>query len=298
MSTNAWSDRSGTTVRLHDGRVLGYAEYGDPAGKAVFHFHGSASSRIEHPADEAILTRLGIRFISTDRPGHGRSDPQPGRRLLDWPDDIRELADHLGVARFHVSGLSAGGPYALACAHQLPESVLAGAAIDCGAPADGLNSGEGLTLQLRLFRFAAQRLPAMLHLFRRQAYSAVKDGFDGKSLLAASPATEQELLGMPQNLEMLLASIREGYRQGWRGVAHDDIVVHRPWGFRIEDIRVPIDIWHGGQDQVFPLEHAQYLRQRIPNSRLSVWPGQGHLAVLGHWSEVLTALVGEEDHAS
>lgn len=296
MSTTSSSATSGSTTRLRDGRLLGYAEYGDPAGKAIFHFHGSASSRMEHPADEAILTQLGIRFISTDRPGHGLSDPQPGRNVMAWPDDIRQLADHLGVARFYITGLSAGGTYALACAHQLPQRVLAGAVIDGGAPPDGLTSGQGLTFQLRLFRFAAQRLPAVLHLFRRQAYLAMKDGFDASSLLAAFPPAERQLLEIPQNLDMLLAAIREGYRQGWQGIALDDIIIHRPWGFRIEDISVRMDIWHGGRDNAIPLQHGQYLHQRIPHSRLTVWPGQGHVAVLAHWGEVLAALVEGEGH--
>jgi pimeloyl-ACP methyl ester carboxylesterase len=75
------------TVTLKDGRNLGFAEYGDTAGKAVFHFNGSGGSRLEYPADQSILTDLGIRFIATDRPGNGLSDPQPDRQLLDWLDD-------------------------------------------------------------------------------------------------------------------------------------------------------------------------------------------------------------------
>ncbi len=85
------------TVKLGDGRVLEYAEYGDANGKAVFHFHGSGGSRLEHPLDLSILTKIGIRFISTDRPGHGISDPQPNRNLLDWAAAISELATKLGI---------------------------------------------------------------------------------------------------------------------------------------------------------------------------------------------------------
>jgi pimeloyl-ACP methyl ester carboxylesterase len=81
-------DNMNQTATLKDGRNLGFAEYGDPAGKVVFHFNGSGGSHLEHPANQSILTDLGIRFIATDRPGHGLSDPQPDRQLLDWPDDI------------------------------------------------------------------------------------------------------------------------------------------------------------------------------------------------------------------
>ena len=108
------TDKSSETIVLKDGRKLAYAEWGDPAGKPVFHFHGSSGSRLERPPDEKVLT--GIRLITIDRPGHGLSDFKPGYRLLDWPDDVTALADHLGINKFAVEGWSFGGPYAIACA--------------------------------------------------------------------------------------------------------------------------------------------------------------------------------------
>ena len=102
-------DPENQTLILKDGRTFGYAEYGVSTGSPVFHFHGSGSSRLEKPASENILIRLDIRFISVDRPGHGLSDYQPERRLMDWPKDIMQLADHLGLEKFYVSGHSAGG---------------------------------------------------------------------------------------------------------------------------------------------------------------------------------------------
>ena len=62
-------DRINRTITLRDGRKLGYAEYGDPGGKAVFHFNGSGYSRLEHPVDESILSDLGVRSLTTDQPG-------------------------------------------------------------------------------------------------------------------------------------------------------------------------------------------------------------------------------------
>ena len=140
------TDTAGQTIVLRDERRLGFAEYGDVSGTAVFHFNGSGGSRLEHPSDLSILTDLGIRLISTDRPGHGVSDPQPGRRLLDWPDDIGQLADHLAIANFHVLGWSAGGPHALACAYRLPDRVSSGALISGLAPPDRPKPYEGLPI--------------------------------------------------------------------------------------------------------------------------------------------------------
>jgi len=77
-----------------------------------------------------------VRLISTDRLGQGISDLQPDRQLLDWPNDISQLADHLGIDTFYIEGWSGGGSHVLAYAYHLPERVLAGARISDLAPLD------------------------------------------------------------------------------------------------------------------------------------------------------------------
>jgi pimeloyl-ACP methyl ester carboxylesterase len=91
------------------------------------HFHGAGSSRLEHPIENAASLTAGVRVLVVDRPGHGLSSFQKQRTLLGWANDIKELADQLGLEQFAVTGWSAGGPYALACAYALPERVKAGA---------------------------------------------------------------------------------------------------------------------------------------------------------------------------
>jgi pimeloyl-ACP methyl ester carboxylesterase len=118
-------------LRLADGRTLGYAAYGSPRGPAVLHFHAAGSSRLEHPVAHTAVTLPAVRLLVVDRPGHGLSSFQPRRTLLDWAVDVKQLADHLGLEQFSVTGWSAGGPYALACAFALPERVKA-AALLCG----------------------------------------------------------------------------------------------------------------------------------------------------------------------
>src|SRR5512141_2763064 len=60
--------------RLSGGRLLGYAEYGDPAGAPVFYFHGWPSSRLEGRAAHAPALNLGLRLVAPERPGYGLSD--------------------------------------------------------------------------------------------------------------------------------------------------------------------------------------------------------------------------------
>ncbi|MBW2547908.1 MAG: hypothetical protein DRH23_06320 [Deltaproteobacteria bacterium] len=113
------------TLHLRDGRKLAYAEYGDPHGYPVMLFHGNPSSRLSWGLIPDSPFRPHLRLIAPDRPGFGRSDFQPGRRLLDWPDDVSELAEALGLNRFAVLGVSGGGPATLACAWRIPERLTA-----------------------------------------------------------------------------------------------------------------------------------------------------------------------------
>lgn len=286
-------DHMSRTIVLRDGRTLGYAEYGDLAGKAVFHFNGSGGSRLERPTNESILTDLEIRFISTDRPGHGLSDLQPDRKLLDWADDISQLADHLGIERFYVMGWSAGGPHALACAYKMPDRVLAGAIVSGLAPPDRPNAYKGLPFPNRILMFVARRIPKLVYLARRMMFSMLKGNPKDivKKLASSLPPEDRKLVEVPENEKMLIADIQEGYRQGWKGTAQDDIVINNPWGFRLDDIGVRIDIWQGDVDKNVPLNQGQYQKEMIPNNRYTVLPGQAHLYLLAQWRKVLAALV-------
>ncbi len=287
------TDRASQTIVLKDERRLGYAEYGDASGKAVFHFNGSGGSRLEHPSDLSILTDLGIRLISTDRPGHGISDPQPGRKLLDWPDDVGQLADHLGVDKFYVEGWSAGGPHALACAHKLPERVLAGALISGLAPPDRPNPYEVLPLPNRILMILGRNLPSSVFLLRRMMYPKIVGDPEeaGKTLASSFPPVDRALAEIPENNQMLIPDIQEGYRQGWDGPAQDDIIINSSWGFKLQDIQTRFDVWQGEIDKNVPVNQGEYQHKLLPNSRLTVLPGQAHLYLLTHWREILEALV-------
>ncbi|KAI8953163.1 alpha/beta hydrolase [Xylaria longipes] len=120
------ASRDSQTLKLPDGRTLGFAEYGSPTGKPLFYFHGFPSSRYEAIGIHEACQRQDLRIISPDRPGFGLSTFDPDRRITDWPGDVRALADHLGLTRFAVLGCSGGGLYALACVHALPVEMLSG----------------------------------------------------------------------------------------------------------------------------------------------------------------------------
>lgn len=281
------------TIVLRDERRLGFAEYGDASGKAVFHFNGSGGSRLEHPQDLSILTDLGVRLISTDRPSHGISDPQPGRKLLDWPDDVGQLADHLGIDSFYIEGWSAGGPHALACAYKMPDRILAGALISGLAPPDRPNPYEGLPFAMKTLMIIGRNVPSLVYLFRRMMRKNLQGDPDkmGDRLKSSFPPPDQKAIEESGSGDWLIENIQEGYSQGGDGPAQDDILINTSWGFKLQDIQARFDVWQGEVDKNVPLNQGVYQDKLLPNSRLTVLPGQAHLYLLTHWREVLEALV-------
>jgi len=153
------ADKTNQTITLRDGRKLGYTEYGAPQGKTVFEFHGNPSSRLGSKFLDEAAKRLDARIIGIDRPGMGLADHKPGRKLLDWPDDVTELADALGIDRFAILGGSGGAPSVLACAYKIPERLTAVAVLFPPRPLDTPGAADSWSRSERLRAFLGRRGP-------------------------------------------------------------------------------------------------------------------------------------------
>ncbi len=282
---------SGQTIRLEGGRTLGYAEWGDASGFPLFHFHGSSSSRLERPIQPEVLS--AVRLVTIDRPGHGLSDFQPDRRLQDWPADIAALADHLGIERFAVSGWSFGGPYALACAARIPERLTAVGLISSAGPYDRPAATAGMDRGNKVALAIARRMPWAVNrqLMRMMGRTFTKDP-EGTSRrrFASMPACDRQALDDRQATDMLLTSMVESFRAGSDGSAWELKLMTRPWGFRLQDIAIPVALWHGDSDINSPIATGSYLSHTIPAASLTVLPGEGHFLILRHWGEIIRQL--------
>lgn len=285
--------RQNQTTKLKNGRTLGFAEYGDVNGTPVFHFNGSCGSRLEHPPELSILTEAGIQLICTDRPGHGLSSPQPDRRVIDWPEDVIQLANHLGIEKFYLLGWSAGGPYAHACAYKYPERIIAYAIVSGLAPPDRPKPYSGLPFSYKLLLFIMRRFPKLNYFFRKQMAGAIQGDVEsvGAKLAGGIPKEDQLLLQDKQCMEMFVKDVQEGFKQGWNGPAEDDITINSPWGFSMEEITIPSYVWQGTLDSNVPLLQGKYQHKVLKNSKLIIVENQAHLFLLAMWKEVLLKLV-------
>ncbi len=273
---------------------MSYEETGDPSGRPLFFFHGMPGSRFFHPHDEITL-ELGIHLITIDRPGYGESTFQPGRRILDWPRDVAELADHLGLKKFSVAGHSGGGPYTLACAHALPERVTQAVTI-CGAgPVEAPRAMEGME-PLNRFGFRFGRCipwPLWQGIIRLVYRKKLHPSTSPSKKRSNRPPADEALWDYLEIREHCIASENEGFRQGLEGFAWDARLLTRPWGFRLEEIHVPVQLWHGTADNLTPFTMARYVASKVPGCSCHFCKDEAHLLIFPHWKEILTQINSE-----
>jgi len=279
-------------ITLADGRQLGYAEYGDPLGRPVLFFHGFGTSRVICPPDDELARKLGARLIAVDRPGIGLSDPFPGRRLLDWPTDVAQLANQLRLDRFAIIGWSGGGPYAAACGHVLADRVRVVGLVSSPAPISGVKKADYLRKFDRIGALASKRAPwmvrlALWHWGRPQRRDPVR--FFEESVADMCPA-DQDVLSDPDLRSMMIENSAELYRQGGRGMYDEALALARKWGFRPAEIYAPVHLWHGEQDETVPVSMARFLARAIPKCEATIYPDEGHHLLFSRWSEILGTL--------
>ena len=300
MSTFDSSVTSRKTAALPDGRSLGYTECGDPEGKPVFHFHGHPGSGLEAKLLAQAAEKVGVHLIGIDRPGMGLSDFKPSRQILDWPDDVVQLADTLGIERFAVEGVSGGGPYAAACAYKIPDR-LSSCGIVVGLGPIYLLGTEGMMMANRVQFFTARRFPWLLKLLlwlvvgRSGRYAENEGKIEEifSKFWRGLPEVDRNAIGDSKLGKLYVAQLLNAFRQGSRGASYDAQLYVKPWGFKLEDISFDnVHLWHGELDVNVPVSMARAVAKAIPNCRARFYPGESHLSVaFNHMEEVMGAMI-------
>ncbi|MCP4204193.1 MAG: alpha/beta hydrolase [bacterium] len=291
---------AGKTILLSDGRTLAYLETGDSEGRPVFLFHGGPGSRLEGLHFDELNQRLGIRMIVPDRPGYGLSDYKEDRTYLDWPEDVGELADQLGVDRFAVLGWSSGGPHAAAAAHGIPERITVAVIAAGEGPYTsddfprGVLTGDtfGGSRINRLFIWSANNGPWLIRALSRIMRIAVfRDpvGLAESSGDTSLSAKDKQFFKRRE----YGAELVEAFRQGAEGITRDLTIERRDWPFELEDIHAPrVLVFHGEEDVLVDPIIAGYVCGRIPScDEPTIYPGEGHSVVYYRYEEIIQAML-------
>ena len=273
-------------VLTPDGRTLSVLESGDPSGRPILMHAGMPNSRLQYGPVVAIAERQGVRLISYDRPGYGRSTAQPGRSMASCCDDVRAIADALEIDRLGVWGISGGGPHALACAALLEDLVGAVASLASPAPfdADGLDYYEGMgEMNVDDIRMSIED-PVSARAKCEQdrvEYIATEPDTIVESISTLVSAVDAAAL-TGELAEFYVACARDGLAAGSDGWWDDGVALVTPWGFELEEIRTPVLVRHGRQDRFVPFGHGEWLAQRIPTADAALSEDDGHLTLVAN----------------
>ncbi len=246
---------------------------------------------------ESAAQECGVRLISADRPGIRGSTFQKGRTLLDWPEIVRQLVEHLRIEQFHVLAISGGAPYAYATAVALPERVKGMAVVSGAPPIAELQDHSGLLpIHRRLLAWhgrSPRSVRMLFHLARPLllARSAVRLR---PLLVRFLPRCDAEVLRERAAFEVCFESARRAWRGSAEGVMADAEIYTRAWGFEPEAITRPVRLWHGRKDRTFASHLAEQLSARLPNCRLKMVDDAGHYSLpIRHMPEILRDLIAE-----
>lgn len=276
------------TITLSDGRVIGYAEYGDLKGKPILLFHGWPGSRLGAITFNELFKKMHVRLISIDRPGYGLSTFKKGRTLLDWTDDIQEITKQLKIEKFSVLGISGGGPYALACGYKIPDRITTvGVVSGLGPTIDEAIKGNSSWWRFLMKQYVKKPWLAYwaagIHYVETLYFPKLFINWYRKKF-------DTEIL-TDTIVEQITVSKSEAFRSGVKGVSWDLVIYSGDWGFNLKDITKKVFLWYGAVDTVVPIATGTYFAQHLPHAVLKTIPNEAHSIFISHTEEILEALI-------
>jgi len=285
-------------ISLPDGRKLAYAEFGKPDGHPVLYCHGSYSARLEPLLiGEEVFRQYGLRVIATDRPGMGESDFQPNREYTDFTKDIVFLADALGVEKFSVLAISGGSPYAAVCAAKIPQRI-SKVVLVSGSWQIDKEVIKAIGFPMNLMWQVALRMPFLLKFVVKIMVKLMsqdpKDDYDENSPPPNDimPAVDHAAMANPERMANYQKTLMESVKQGVKGAAWDIRMNVREWDFDLDEIQIPILLFHGELDKNMPLASVQQTANQLHDAQLVTYPDDGHISTFAnHSDEIAKALL-------
>lgn len=285
--------REGRLVRP-DGRTVAWSECGLLEGSPVLRLPGTPGSRLSLRMDQTPWVERGLRVITVERPGFGVSTQLPGRGFVDHADDLAAILDHLGIGSVPIYGGSGGAPHVLAFAARHPERVLACAIVDGAAPLTDDEVGQQLDLVAAADRLArAGEVEALRTLLDDARTSILADPIAGyREVMEAAPAADQQIMADPAWQAAFTRGICEALAPGVDGWLDEVVAIGGDWP-DVDPAAVTGSVtwWHGDADRNCPFSAARRLVGRLPNARLIMSTGAGHLIADGGEGEILDELL-------
>ncbi|QCK16607.1 alpha/beta hydrolase [Mangrovivirga cuniculi] len=279
---------------LPSGRKISYTIYGALEGRPVFAFHGTPGSRIWFTEDDEESKLQNIKLITVDRPGYGLSTPVKGRSIIDFADDINALADHLNINKYAVLGISGGSVYSLACAYRSPDRVIKATSISSIVPFINGRPPKEMCSENRNAFFLAKYLPFLAKWILNGSRKMIAKDPDKyihhvQNQVDHLCSSDREFIQKEEAGNIILNTMKEAFRQSVHEAATEPSLLSKPWGFEPKDIQIPVEIWHGIDDTLTPIDPVKNYYEGKKNFICHFIEDKGHFmdADKDIWKEIL-----------
>ena len=250
-------------VEIGDGVTVHLRDEGPKDAPAIILLHGSnADLHTWQPWVDALKARY--RVIRFDQVGHGLTGPDPNNdySVANFVTDINELVDKLGVQSFVLGGNSMGGGHAVAYALAHPDRVKGLILVDAaGAPIAKKSKGN--------IGFTLARTPVINRIMnyvtpRSMIEQSLRETVSNEAIVTDAMIDRYwELLRYPGNRD----ATRRRFSGKWNTFSPQQMA----------EIKVPALVIWGEDDRLIPVEAGLWYDKYLPNSRLVVYDGIGHL---------------------
>jgi pimeloyl-ACP methyl ester carboxylesterase len=286
----------------HNGTVrIAFEELGGAGGEPLLLVMGLGVSRFWWPDGMvAELAGQGFHVVAYDQRDAGESTHFPAagtgnplvtvlrRRSVaytaeDMTDDAVAVLDALGWDSAHLFGHSMGGQLAQRTALRHPRRVRS---ITSSASLPSDTSGLAGTRYVHLGMVA------------RMARLRFPEGRDGDIALGMALARMIASPGYPFDEAEARARVERDVVSGVRDAAAQSRQVGAKWhGGRLSELRLPVLVLHGEQDQVLRPAAARHTAAAIEGARLVLLPGVGHDLPAAVWPQVAREVRALADRA-
>ena len=265
---------------LPDGRTVAWTEFGPCAGLPLLRVPGTPGSRWTVRADRTPWVERSLHVLTTERPGFGASTRLPGRGFAEPAHDLAAILDALGIDRVHVIGGSGAAPHILAFAALHPDRVVAATVLVGAAPTTDDEAAQMLDVNAMAHRLVREGdrdgLHRLLSGLREEILADPLAAFRG--IMAQAPPDDHRVMSDPAWQSAFEKAAVESLRAGVDGWVDESWAIDAPWDdFDLHDVRTSVTWWHSDGDRNCPLTAAQRLVAQLPDARLHVWSGTGHL---------------------
>jgi pimeloyl-ACP methyl ester carboxylesterase len=297
MTASTSPPTSGTaapqSLRLPDGRRVAIHRLAEGSGRTIVLCHAAPGAGTFDP-DPAATARRDVTLLAIDRPGYGGSDPVGGDTFATVDGAARDIVavlDDRGIERVSVAGWSAGGRIALALAARYPDRVDRIAVAATPAPNEAVP-------------WVPAEQQAGLDALRDQPAAAVHAALGGmlEAIIPTDPSSDAaleliggrhgngEILEQADVRERLATMFAAAFAQGATGMVQDIAGYGiRPWGFEPREVTAKTLLVYGSADAIGS-HHGRWWQRHLPDARLEMTPGVGHLVVVTRWSRILAHL--------